>query len=176
MKPIKATYRGSSSKMHYGYEYDIVRVSDKRFQVRNDNDKLEWYSGSSFCDVVYDKQAETNKKSSTSISEIQSEINKATQHLAELNKKLKQAKKSENKNIILRAFENVDDDFAFDELVNGLVDCVEQLSGNFANLIEFPLGLTFDINTIIGGIILDRDYQWKIVEEHGRQVLQVWER
>ena len=169
---MKVKYTGTSNAMNRRTVYEVLDThhlhrSGPSYKIRNDSGRLCWYAKNQFVEVT------NNHVSSDLINKIERELKETEERMANLQKELENAKKPTTKNIFERSTHAHDDvwilgvERALDDFADALCDI---------NELDLPRGLGFAISMMADGIVLDRDYDWKIVERAGKQILQILDR
>lgn len=163
-----ATYNGNSAYLlKQGSVYDIHDENSTHFKVRNSDNKLDWYSKKSFTDVTG-----TSGISDSLVATIEKELKDTEKRMADLQKKLKEAKTPPTKNLILRASRG--NSYWVRDLSEKLGDLAEAMS--YGTDAFDRHGLCFDVTSGEDGIELDPDYVWQLEQRGNRQILIVLER
>lgn len=165
-----AMYVGNGYLLSQGSVYDIHDENSTHFKVRNCDGKLEWYSKKSFTQVT--SSLSNSGISDSLVATIEKELKDTEKRMADLQKKLKEAKNPPTKNLILRASQG--NSYWARDLSEKLGDLSEaMMEGTDAFDCH---GLCFDVTSGKDGIELDRDYEWKLEQRGNKQVLVVLER
>jgi len=166
-----AKYLGSGYLLSYGDTYNVVGESDTHFKVRNTDGKLDWYSKKNFTQVT--SSLSNSGISDSLVATIEKELKDTETRMAELQKKLKEAKNPPTKNLMLRSSQKRGSGWS------------EEVEAALSNLVEAMMcstdafdrkGLVMDLTSDGDGIELDRDYDWKLEQRGNKQVLVVLER
>jgi len=166
-----AKYLGHSYLLSYGSTYNVVGESVTHFKVRNTDGKLDWYSKKNFTQV---SGSLSNSGISDSLVEtIEKELKDTEKRMADLQKKLQEAKTPPTKNLMLRSSQKrgsgwrVGVETALGYLVEAMMLATDAFDCH---------GLCIDLTSEGDGIELDRDYEWKLEQRGSKQVLVVLER
>jgi hypothetical protein len=166
-----AKYRGNGYLLSYGSTYNIEDENSTHFKVRNTDGKLDWYSKKNFTQVT--RSLSNSGISDSLVATIEKELKDTETRMAELQKKLKEAKNPPTKNLMLRSSQ---------KRGSGWRDEVETALGNLVEAMMYGTdafdrhGLVMELSSDGDGIELDRDYEWKLEQRGNKQVLVVLER
>ena len=179
---MKVQYTGNGYNLNTADHYEVLDTStiDNRrtcsigYKIRNDNGKLAWYVKTNFVEVkdkVSGSTSATNTISSELVNKIEKELKDTEQRMADLRKKLEDAKTPPTNNILLRETRK-NPDWKYNEgFGNAISNFGEALADAVTSLTK---GIYFNITSEGDAITLDRDYKWKIeTKSDGRQFLMI---
>lgn len=175
MKKVKYTAQSNTLNNNDVYEVVKYNAATNSYKIRNDDGRLVWYSQNSFIEVK-DRvlSAKQNNSLPTDlINKIERELKETEERMVNLRQELENAKNPPTKNIFERATRAHGGSWS-DDAENVLDDFADALC--HVNELDFSAGLALGIANYGDGIILDRDYDWKIVEREGTQILQILDR
>lgn len=165
-----AVYVGNGYLLSYNGTYDVVGENSTHFKVRNTDGKLDWYSKKNFTQVL--GSLGNSGISDSLVATIEKELKDTEKRMADLQKKLKEAKNPPTKNLILRA--SLGNNYWARDLSEKLGDLSEAMTEGTDAFDRH--GLCFDVTSGKDGIELDLDYDWKLEQRGNKQVLIVLER
>ena len=165
-----AKYTGYATLLTYLHSYNIEDENSTHFKVRNNDGKLDWYSKKNFTQVS--GGLSNSGISDSLVATIEKELKDTEKRMADLQKKLQEAKTPPTKNLMLRSAElnsswSADVENALSYLVEAMLDNTNAFDRH---------GLVMDLTSEGDGIELDRDYEWKLEQRGNKLVLIVLER
>ena len=171
---MKVRYTGAGYTLNNDDIYEVEDSNHYEYKIRNDNGKLAWYVKTSFVEVPDEVKVGANPTNTISpdlVNKIENELKDTEKRMADLRKQLEDAKTLPTNNILLRETRQNPDWAYDDDLDSAIVSFSDALGKAVPSLTKsIAFGITYDGD----GIVLDRDYKWKIeAKSDGLQVLMI---